>query len=832
LSHHFLNSLKAIRKAFGILLLLVLIIVTGLIISAFLFKDRIIQQFINEANKSINTPVKISRIEFSAWNDFPNMAIEFHDVYVEDSHPGLYPLFTAKTISFSLNAFEVWKGNYSVRGLKVTDSETNLKIDATGKSNYAITKKEDNGGSAIQFDLRGIKLTNTQVSYSDQQIHHQHVFTSQTLTSSIKAENNIYHIEADGDITTEQIGINGKLFLKKKEFDTRIKLDYDDVGKKVIIKPSLLTINHSSFDIKGTYGFKNKNEIDLSTEGKDTNIQTILSLFPEEVSKDLRHYKSDGNVFFKLSLKGEISERKSPFISVSFGCNDATIHHPEYKSKITHANLEGSFASPSVTDFEKAELFLKNIQGELNDKRFEANLSILNFTNPSIDFNFKGNVDISSIRNFYPFPQFNNPTGNIQADISLIGEIGLLKKKTTAQRVKTNGSIKLEDVSFSYDNQKVPFENLNGTLQFNNNDLALSGVNGKLGNSDFILNGFFKNIITYLLFDNQPIGIETDLKSDFIDLDQLFEIGFGQSDTNSTEFSISPNIHLNFNCNIKKMNYKRFNLRKIKGDLLVRNQMAVSRNTSFDALGGHLSLNGIIDAHQPKAIDVVSMFKLNGVYVDSIFYSFENFRQNFIESKHLKGQAFADVSLEMIFNQNLDMLPESLIADISATIKNGELNNFEPMKSLSKYLDEEGLSKLRFADLKNDIHIENKTIYIPQMEIKNNLTTIQLSGTHTFDQHINYRVVAPLQNKKKIDPDEAFGAIEQDNRGKMKVFLKITGTTDQYEVSLDKQAVKKQVAGEFKKEVQELKDAFKLKGKKKQKELELEKDDYFDWKEN
>jgi hypothetical protein len=52
-----------------------------------------------------------------------------------------------------------------------------------------------------------------------------------------------------------------------------------------------------------------------------------------------------------------------------------------------------------------------------------------------------------------------------------------------------------------------------------------------------------------------------------------------------------------------------------------------------------------------------------------------------------------------------------LIADISATIKNGELNNFEPMKKLNKYLDDEGLNRLRFADLKNEIHIENKTIY-------------------------------------------------------------------------------------------------------------------------
>ncbi len=78
--------------------------------SVFLFKDRIIQQFITEANKSLSTPVKIGKIDISPWDDFPNMAIVFHDVYVEDSHPGNYPLLTAKKVSFFLNPIEVWKG--------------------------------------------------------------------------------------------------------------------------------------------------------------------------------------------------------------------------------------------------------------------------------------------------------------------------------------------------------------------------------------------------------------------------------------------------------------------------------------------------------------------------------------------------------------------------------------------------------------------------------------------------------------------------------------------------------------------------------------------------
>jgi hypothetical protein len=153
------------------------------------------------------------------------------------------------------------------------------------------------------------------------------------------------------------------------------------------------------------------------------------------------------------------------------------------------------------------------------------------------------------------------------------------------------------------------------------------------------------------------------------------------------------------------------------------------------------------------------------------------------------------------------------------------------MKKLSRYLDDEGLSRLRFSDLKNDIHIEKRIVYIPQMEVRSNVTDISISGTHSFDQQIDYRLVTPLR-KKKIRDSEAQLAIEEDPRVGPKLFLKIAGTTDNYRISYDTESVKKKIVSDFKREVKELKDAFKHKGKQKQKEVELQKDDYFDWDQN
>ncbi len=809
------------------------VVFISLVGSVFLFKDKIINQFIREANKNLNTPVKIGKFDVSIFSQFPQLSIVLSDVYVEDTHPGNYPLLTAKSVSFQMNPIEVWSGAYTIKGLKIVDSETNLKINDKGITNYNVTKKKnskDKSGS-IRFELREVKLFQTRVNYIDRSANQDFVFNSKELLASIVSENDLYSIDAQGELTTTKINVNQYSFFTDKSFQIKSELVYDDVKRTLQIKPSTLNLKNAVFDVQGKYSWKEKSVIDLITKGKDADIQTLLSLLPESITKHVEKYQSKGNVYFTAKLKGEISDKKSPSLSVDFGFSDATIFHPEYKTRIEKANLRGSFASPAVMDVSKASLILKNINGTLNSERFEANFILNNFDNPEVICDFKGRVDAASVMSFYPIETLTDLSGSLLADISFEGEVGLLKKKATAQRVTTTGTIDLQNISFVYGEDKIPLKHLTGNLQFNNNDLALSNVTGNLGNSDFVLNGFFKNVITFLLFDNQPIGIETDLKSNFLDVDQLFILAFGKASEGKAEeylFKISKNINLNFNCDVKSLRYKRFNAQQLKGDLLVKSQMAVARKITFKSMGGDMVVSGIVDANNPKAIDVVSTFKLNSINIDSIFYVFKNFDQDFVEGKHLKGKTFADINLEMALRPNLSMFSETLIGDITATIKNGELNNFEPMQKLNKYLDDEGLSKLRFSDLKNDIHIENKIIYIPQMEIRTNVTSLKVSGTHTFDQRIDYRIVAPLRSKKKIDPQEAQAALEEEG-GQAKIYLKITGTTDDYKVQYDTEAVKKKITEGLKNEVKELKDAFKNKSTKKKKELELEMDEYFDW---
>jgi len=77
---------------------------------------------------------------------------------------------------------------------------------------------------------------------------------------------------------------------------------------------------------------------------------------------------------------------------------------------------------------------------------------------------------------------------------------------------------------------------------------------------------------------------------------------------------------------------------------------------------------------------------------------------------------------------------------------------------------------------------------------------------------------------------DMFGAVEDDGSGS-KLHLKIVGTTENYEILYDAAGVKKKILADFKKEVNELKDAFRKKEKIVQ-EAKLNEEEFFEWEED
>ncbi len=822
-----MNFKHLIKKIGFYSFLLALVLLVSGTVALYLYKDRIINQVVRELNKALLVPVDVEKIDIEPFQHFPKVAVSFEKVFIKDPLlTSADTLLAAKKISLLFSIVDIWEGENSFENIVIENGQVNLSVNKKGLRNFNILKKEPSSGEPSSFNLKSISIKNVAFNWTDATRNSHYKLHLNAIGAGLFVTEKSVKIEARGGLFAHFMKTGQNVFLSDKNIAINNRITFELGQQKMDIHPGEIKINEVQFLLGGFYQFSTPSLVDITLQAEKTNLNEIISLLPENTQPALSSYNSDGGLYFTLQLKGPLGPKQHPSLDVSFGFINARLYHPDYDVQLNKINLTGNYHLSNLGSPTSGSLSLENCSGILNGESFSGYLKVADFKTPFMDFKYEGLIDLHSILQFYPIEGIKAAGGKIDLDISVKGRVEDLKKKQTVQRISTSGEIELIGVHVAHENL-LPIDQLSGSLIFNKNDLAISNLKGNYGASDFLLNGFFRNIISFILFENQPLGIEADMQSSFLDVDEL--LAKSSNNSNEYSFSISPHLILDFNCNIDQLQFRRFTASNISGDLKVKKQKAASKNIKFESIGGLVNLSALVNASLPKAIAISSNATMYDINIDSAFYVFENFHQDFLLDNNLSGQINANVSSSFYLSNQLNLIPSSLTADISTSIHNGELNNFEPLQRLNKFLDGDGLKRLRFSEIQNNIHIEKGIIYLPEMNISTNVTSLTIGGTHAFDNNINYRIITPVKGKKKRDKDAAFGAIESDGNGRSMLFLKITGTTDNYQISYDTESVKKKIMSDLKKEVTELKDAFKNKQKETEPDIELDDDDYFDW---
>jgi hypothetical protein len=851
--------MRFFRKLFIYGCLLLITFLTAVVSLTYFYQDQIIQQFVAQANQYLKTPVKVRQITLSAFDKFPHIALTFDDLVMYEGIEGSTDtLLAARHLYCTFNLLDLWRRNYTIREVYLAEGVLNLKINEHRQNNYTVfktpnrTAARNNQRQPIHFDIRKIRLDRMLVQYEDVSARQHYVAFADHLLAGLTIAGSVYQTELKGNLTTEKIALNQDIYFQNKPLQIEASLSYDDESKLLLIRPSEIGVQGSAFLVEGSY---QNRDIKLEVEGRNTDIQTLVSLLPAQIARKLAVYRSEGDVYFSGTVAGSIDHQHNPAVVVNFGCKNATFYHPESRKAITQATLTGSFTNGQHRQASTSELLLKDIVGVLEGKQISGEFFLRNFTDQYIRVRAKGEIDINSALAFYPLPAFEDASGTLAADFEVEGRVrdfqNISRRK---EAVKSTGDITLKDIGFWLKGSALPYFDFNGNFLFRENDLAISNFSGQVGNSHFLLNGFLKNIIPYLLTKDQAVRIDADLQSRFIDMDELLSGNRStfkessakvvqanwetETEAQKYQFSISPQLTLSFACDIDKLKFRRFRGENISGKLWVNKQIAEIRQMQVHTTGGTVKANGTINARHPNAIQVSADTRFNGIDINDVFYVFHDFNQDFLTARHIKGKAFADVHWNMWFDRRLVLDQDKLTVDILATVKDGELNYFEPLQRLSKYVEEENLTHTRFGEISNHIRIVNRTIHIPPMQIHSNVSNITLQGTHTFDHHIDYHFQVPMRSLKtqaararQARMEQTFGAVED---GKPTfLFLTAKGTTADYKIGYDMPAATEKIKENWKEEGQELKDAFEHKGRNPDKKIKLaaEEEEYFDFEE-
>lgn len=166
---------------------------------------------------------------------------------------------------------------------------------------------------------------------------------------------------------------------------------------------------------------------------------------------------------------------------------------------------------------------------------------------------------------------------------------------------------------------------------------------------------------------------------------------------------------------------------------------------------------------------------------------------------------------EIKVNAHIKVLNGSLknvqaLEEVASSLKTNTGKLLIGKKNLENF--ERNLNNIAFRTLENTLVIERGVLTIPNMRIESSAMNLELSGTHSFEQQIDYRIKFDFRELLGEDRDAEFGLVMDDGSGP-KIYLRMYGHLDDPVIEWDKFSKKQDLKEQLVQEKETIKSILK-----------------------
>ena len=776
---------KLLKWTFIVLLTLIL----GVTSAIYIFKDRIIQQVIVEINNYMAVPVEVSKVDIDFFHGFPRVSVAFYDVRLMAENESV---LEAQKIYTLIDPFELAAGKMEFEVLEIIDADLNVFVDKSNRSSLLkLFKTSASSGDDVSdttetaFSLKAIAMKNVNLNYVNQFSGGAVNLKIEQLKGSINLSDGVISSRVTSKVSLSELSLRNWSSPVQRTLELDLEIGYDIEPQHLHIAKSGLKLEGAQAALEGDINFSDEVVMNLVFNADNLSFKLLSSFLPKQFQEILKKYKSSGSINFDAEVDGPITSSQLPGLEAKLELSDVDLAAIRYDAHISDLAFMANLSIPNLADLSSANLTIDQAQGLLQDKVFNFAFSLKDLQSPVYNGKIKGAVGMDWILALADYHNYNTAQGQIKVNL----DIASVKEDDFPS---VDGVFTLEDISFEW-SDSVRINGVSGQLLFSEKSIELANLKFKWLDSDLSINGQIEDLMYNLSQPDGHLVLKSDVRANYLAIEDIVQLiretpDFlkSTSEDSTAENAVMNKVDLDLVAKFGQLKFQRYRGLNIAGEILFQDQVLEITDLTGKGLGGNMRINGALKIMPNNEIFIQARAATRGIFLDSLFYTFKNFSQEFIVDENLKGRLFSDISASMYFKPNWVFKSNFLIADAKIGIVEGELNDFEPIMALSSYIDDkdDNLSRLRFSDLVNTVKIRNDTIYIPEMSVQTNVRNIALGGYHTLDQHINYQLAVPIINER-VDKDEAFGAVQKSSKGSPNLLFRIKGTTTDYKVNYD-----------------------------------------------
>lgn len=803
----------------GIVFLLVAIVTFSLL--GYLYRDQIKERFINQLNKGLQTQIFIRDISVNVLRSFPLASISLKDVVVLETPNGQDrdTLIAAQRVYFQFSVADLLKRNYTIRQMEVARASVNMKIFENEQNNYTFwvqDRDEPKDEHDLELQLQSVILNDLDFRFTDKANNHLVVASLGNARVSGNFTQNNYLLETRGDLFLEELRIDNAFMAgnNRLQFNFGFLVENNDV---FTFRDGSFQFGSHAFLAQGSLDFSDElTYLDLKFSGDDLQLENFIKDLPPRYARYFEGYTSRGSFYFDAAISGTFSSVVNPYVSANFGIQSGQMIHRRANLKFEDVSFDAAFENGTSRSTQSSRLVVSDFYARLNQSELSGKGSVFNFDAPELDFTLFSDINADEWLRFLQIDTISRADGRLLVDLAFKGKLDESRTFKSHQFMasKIKGEVKAEDFSFAMKNDNLDYNSITADFVFNNNDIVVEHFSGKASGSDFEMKGYFRNVLPWLFLEDERLQINASLVSDRLNFNELLQHSVSESDT-TYQLRLSDKIDFHFRADVGSLAFRRFEAQNVKGTLNMKDQLFYASDISLSTMKGHIYANGYINGQNDDYLIMGSDARFDNVDVYDLFYQTGNFGQQSISYENIRGRITADASFVSHWTPQLEVDWQTLETTADIKVEDGELINYKPMLALSRFIRVGDLNQVKFSTLENQIRIKDQNIIIPDMEINSNAINIQLSGEHTFENEIDYRLQVLLsdllarRNRESRNPQEQYGDIIDDGLGRTTLFLRVTGNIDDPVFRYDTHGVREKLREDLRQERENLRQVFR-----------------------
>ncbi|MEO8149553.1 MAG: hypothetical protein ABI723_18080 [Bacteroidia bacterium] len=756
-------------------------VVLFLLLFAFVYfnKSYILKSITEQLSETLHAEVTVKDLSITLFDDFPRVSLTLVNTEVHDSLYAIYhtSLISAEKVFLQTDVFQLVQKNIKVNSFKLKNASLTLFKTRQGYSNDYIflgIKKDsvpiEKSKSAVDFDIKKVGFENVKLSMRDSLNDKDFSLEFKNMQSLLSKTNTKVHANIVGNLLFNGLGFNLRkgIFLENKNAFINWNFEFIPGAKMLNILPnSLLIIDESKFRLSGYMTFAKQQILLLNIKNESVSYDLATAVLTKKIAGKLSKFKWTGTLNTEVNIKTRMDTTGiPPDIDIKAKPTATGINVVLDSLSIDETKFNGTFTNHLNPDLpsgdDNTQIIFQNLTASFEGLPVYGGLIVNTIDNPQLVLAIESSFNFKDEKDLVDQSTLALKSGHLNLQLNYNGPAVKFYDKSTKKFFgKMNGSLNITDGEMTYVPRKFLFTKLNTQCYFNESDFKIQSLSLNLNGSNINATGFIEELIPFIMIPEAHTAANLDINSKELFIDKMIQPihvekmlpAINKKAKRSIANKVNDIIkYLNLEANLHadKVIFKKFAGNNAQGLFAVTTDAVSLTDFSLNNSSGKYLLNAAFTKKDAAHLQLNVKADVKNAKANELLASCDNFGQDKITDKNLEGTVNTNVTFNCLLDNNLNVLPATMTGDLNVNIKDGELNNFDVLGEITKFVfSGRDFSNITFQEIKSHAALNGYDLKIDQLDLASSVMSMRVNGIYSFKNNTDMSIQIPLKNLEK-----------------------------------------------------------------------------------